>query len=437
MEHIWKQLGKKDKKTNFELVDFHAWKYQDTPASWAYLYEAFANKYFEMPQKQNGKVLHFIWEFIKTWIKNCSKRFKINLKVHGRFPLIAFFLLLVVDIVWDIFDLDKKILNIRWCSILVMVYLLSKIFDHYRKSAIQLFKKYTKKRSLSPLLGLQKEIQDELRILLKVWLPEFQNKKILLFVDDLDRCSEERLIQVIDSLRIMLEDTNISRRVFALIAVDDLILVRAIQLKYQRILENSEDSEKLTREYLDKLFLIGVKLNPLNESEKEAIMYSIIKDKLAPISKTGPAVSDNGTVTANPEATNPQGTPKAPVSPNLTEMNYKIIPSLFDNKKIKKLSPPILEQLRNHENEAIGNSDFIEILSSLHIPKEESDLILKHSEFQPELNEEEHKRFKKLFPFLKSATPRSIRILYYQYILAKRLLKKFKPIYTSLSQKDH
>lgn len=36
MKYIWDNL---EKKNSFYKVDFQAWKYQETPAVWAYLYE--------------------------------------------------------------------------------------------------------------------------------------------------------------------------------------------------------------------------------------------------------------------------------------------------------------------------------------------------------------------------------------------------------------
>ncbi len=47
-QEITKYLSANEKNSvQFLKVEFHAWKYQDTPASWAYLYEIFADKYFE------------------------------------------------------------------------------------------------------------------------------------------------------------------------------------------------------------------------------------------------------------------------------------------------------------------------------------------------------------------------------------------------------
>ena len=48
-------------KYNFTIIDFHAWKYQDTPAIWAYLYERLSEKYFE-----------------SGWFCRCWRKLKLN-----------------------------------------------------------------------------------------------------------------------------------------------------------------------------------------------------------------------------------------------------------------------------------------------------------------------------------------------------------------------
>lgn len=64
-----------DRKSNnseihsIHLVEFHAWKYQDTPAEWAYLHETLANHYFT----SNNVIdqLRNLWKAFKLgWYRN-------------------------------------------------------------------------------------------------------------------------------------------------------------------------------------------------------------------------------------------------------------------------------------------------------------------------------------------------------------------------------
>lgn len=77
------------------------------------------------------------------------------------------------------------------------------------------------------------------------------------------------------------------------------------------------------------------------------------------------------------------------------------------------------------QNEVSGLENFKSILENqLRIPGKIIEQILPYTEFQVDINEAEYKRLLQLLPLLQNATPRNIRILYYQYILTKRLLKK-------------
>lgn len=214
-----------------------------------------------------------------------------------------------------------------------------------------IYKKYTKNKSYKELLGIQKEIQDELRILLGTWIPRKKlvlDKKIILFVDGLDRCKDERLIQVIDSLRVMLEDEIICRRVVALIAVDERILTWAIRFKYQSLINQNEMKsadeltiDKLTREYLDKLFLLGIKLNPLRDSEKNEILAIIAKGRIAPsderINETGSKLTGLQSNPGNRPLEEPHKAIEKKESEKVEEKFYKITRLLLTDKKIRRM----------------------------------------------------------------------------------------------------
>ena len=164
---------------------------------------------------------------------------------------------------------------------------LLRFYFSVKPKAVKLFEKYSKVTSFKSYLGVQAEIQDKLEILLKTWvkekpLRENETDKILIVVDDIDRCSEEKIINIIDSLRVMLENKDISKRVVVLAAVDGNVLIRAIKSKYYDMIdkdfaikeyneEKSKIAEKLSREYMDKLFLAGIKLGVLTESERGEI----------------------------------------------------------------------------------------------------------------------------------------------------------------------
>ena len=93
-------------------------------------------------------------------------------------------------------------------------------------------KKYTNRHSFKNTLGIQADIQEEIIKLLKVWIPtsKIGKKKILLIVEDIDRCSEDKILQNIDALRIMLDDEKLKDKLLVITAIDERILQLAVAL---------------------------------------------------------------------------------------------------------------------------------------------------------------------------------------------------------------
>ena len=183
------------KKVNLK-VELHAWKYTDTPAVWAYLYEQFAGAYYSDP--------------IKCWFPKIRKRIVLNIYRSGTSALILFFSSLFFSIIiglgipleHKISWLNKILTSIGFGTTLSLIY----IYFKHKNTALELFKKYYKDISFEHVLGIQAEVQKELKNLLKAIKYFNSDKKVILFVEDIDRCPEEKVIQIIDSLRVMLED---------------------------------------------------------------------------------------------------------------------------------------------------------------------------------------------------------------------------------------
>lgn len=380
-----RRINENVKKTH--LIEFHAWKYQDTPAVWAYLYETFSETYF----KKGG-----FYEFFKNLWKSINLGWQRNhWKPFLRFLIPTLILYLSTLSIVGLFPNTESVaekptlsflsnVSVSWIpSVAVGFVSFGKwIYDNHKKQAQDVIQKYTTKVSFRNLLGVQAEIQKEISFLLKAWIPEkkIRQVKLLLFVDDIDRCSEQKIIQIIDALKVMLEDEEISKRLIVIAAIDENILKRAIQHKYydlvyrdQRIKkeEKVRHLQKVTREYIDKLFILGIKLGTLNEKERLEILESITKGKVS-----APARGDEITETSKEAQTNQsenEEEDQTPTSPTET------------------ISEPDDLKVVN-----IGNPQF-------------------------ELLPEELERLKNLLSHYAEATPRAIRIFYFRYLLAKNL----------------
>jgi KAP family P-loop domain len=375
---FWKELKKKlaeSKNVSYTTVEFHAWKYQDTPASWAYLYEQFVGCFYKKPR---------VFALINFSFLN---RVKLNMKRLGWANLLIGIMYLVVGFIWVFFfDLQFKWnLIVSIVSAISVSTVLSIIIYYFSYSgrAKELFKTYWSEVSFKELLGIQAEIQKELRALMEAWI---SNKKVgqerlILFVDDIDRCNEDRIIQVIDSLKVMIDDPFISDRLIVIAAIDEAVLKRAIKSKYFESVNldlNLDEGGKkavldsLCKEYMDKLFISGFKLGNLSDDQNEEIIRNLVKDKA--FIETAASTPDQNGATGNQKSQTNGGTRNDSASGG-----------------------------NSRESGANSNDEYISFT-----PKAEFEIMGYELDF-----------LVKAVRKFSNATPRAIRIYYYRYLLAR------------------
>jgi hypothetical protein len=282
-----KKASSDNRGNQFYHLKFHAWKYQDTEGVWAYLYQQINELYLthknDESLKSGNSFQRNICYPLTSKLNEKWLLLKLNFERNGVYGLIFFSILLIatgtISIAYPNFF--KNITLLKSLLSGVLVFQSFKFFNDLWKlgdKGKRLVKKYTHKPSFNKLLGVQAEIQEELKHVLNAWMPikhnaENPEKRLLLFVDDIDRCKEERLIQVIDALRVMLEDEEIMKRVIIVTAVDEDILERAIQWKYKNFIKSEKERESsLVKEYMDKLFIACIKLPALYLREKEQMI---------------------------------------------------------------------------------------------------------------------------------------------------------------------
>jgi len=409
MDLVWKELKK---PSSFTRIDFHAWKYQDTPATWAYLYERFAEAYFNRGDSQ--------W-YCPKWLLKELRKFRLNMLREGFLPIAKLIaagalglisLPLVNDALKDIW-VDSGL--IKWFST-VSIYVFgawTALKKDYSAKAKDVFLKYASKHSFKDHLGLQAEIQKEMLKLVKCWIPKRQigKKKIVLFVDDIDRCIEAKVIQIIDALRVLLEDVGIADRVVVVAAIDDRFLRLAIKSKYAQLMAMEKkdpqqaalDLEKVTSEYMDKLFIAGIKLGSLSRHDRDEFMLSLTKE-------------DRSTVE------------KPRVLEEIIEDEQRIIDSrMSTNLRDILIQDAIERQQEGDFNQDLyldDGDDYIEDYHLEYLDRSEQIDPSKIVRDKGILAKEEVEILRYAAMSFGDVTPRQMRIFYYRYLMAKNLVAR-------------
>lgn len=97
-------------------------------------------------------------------------------------------------------------------------------------------------------------------------------KTLVILIDDLDRCSPERIIDNLEAIKLFL---NVPNTAFV-IGADRRIIRQAVMWRYREALAGTEDqvqlSERLVEDYLEKLIQIPYRLPRLSPSEIETYL---------------------------------------------------------------------------------------------------------------------------------------------------------------------
>ncbi|MDX4069246.1 P-loop NTPase fold protein [Aliarcobacter skirrowii] len=294
-------LNTNNEEKKFYFCKFQPWKYQRQEATWAYLYQKILESYLEKDIKyldnsfikkilnyqgklaEKSKRIQWLYKIITSI--NIERNYKIlalNIKRLGAIKLVFSSMFILMAAIWIFFiPFDQKLNFLSWLigsiGIVGMIYMY-KSYSFYmisRHTAKNIMDMYGKTNDYSNYLGFQSEIEKELSLLLQAYIDE-KKEKLVLFIDDLDRCNEKILIDIIDGLKLVLDNEEINSRLLVVTAVDERILEKAIEHKY---LNKKLPTNIGTREYIEKFFLMGIKLNQLNNSDIDELV-DIYTDKL-------------------------------------------------------------------------------------------------------------------------------------------------------------
>lgn len=379
MNHIKEEINKRNKDNKDEVwrfIKYSAWKYQESSAIGVCLYDLL-KKEFKSDQSIKDRIF-------------CA------IRKERRFIIVSIVLIVVIfclfaicklSITPSIIDVFLFVISIFFLKFFFRGEIISKIvipnvnITYYRD-----------------FLGPNVDIRDSIKNLIIEWKKIHKNKKfrLVIFVDDIDRCDETKLVSTIDSFRTFLDegetvhsddrinsddnkrkaDIDTTTGVVVVAALDEKILVQALKNKYDRQKDKDRKNDSLlTKEYIDKIFCLSIKLPLLTDVEKEEftsafIDYDYSAHKSQPIQEC-----EIGSIMSkiNPSKPNP--------SYDINKENIysnKVINSLEESKVLN--TKRISEFEREKIIEIISKSTFVR-------------------------------------------TPRQIRIIYYRYKLIKALLR--------------
>ena len=229
-----------------EVVDFDAWQYNDLEHIWASLMMELMKKCMS----KNFFYFIYLWHKLLMFIK--TKWSEVLLK-----SIIILLLFLCIQQISHALNNNViiNILNLSWWAKFAGIILLAIFPDLFAFGFLNIDKEFLKcfkTPDYSEQLGFRKEIKDLICYTLS-YLSNKGKKRIVLFIDNLDRCSFSNIKQIIDSISQFLEICNKNEtNLITIFAMDKSIIQNALK-------EENIPADKFD-EYLDKIINLPVYL---------------------------------------------------------------------------------------------------------------------------------------------------------------------------------
>ena len=244
IEHFIKENTTK----NLVIVRFNAWEYSGADVLWAGLVKTI---YDETEKKFSKCQTRFFRQFIYPF-RGKTKR-EITCLVFSwifRILLMITSLILVTTINHFIDHLTTSITYISLFSIslLTLIPSIISIIVNFVKSIGNQTMKSAK--NIEDKVGFMADVRSELEILCD-FMKFKENHKFVVFIDDLDRCPNQKIIKILDAVMLLLSNKDFPFLTF--LAIDPRVIISSIESSFKKKILSSGITGF---EYLDKLIQI-------------------------------------------------------------------------------------------------------------------------------------------------------------------------------------
>ena len=312
--------------TRLITVRYNAWEYADAPKLWAGLVAQIA--------KQLDADLGF-WRRLLYVAQHHGRRL-FKAAAVGLLPVLLGVLGLLLNVVQGALSDTVAWLAVLGGGVLTLLQTYRVQREAVSSSVVSLAGRY----NTQPVDGVLKSVQDELekaltastdgtetRILSGV---RSKNLKIVVFIDELDRCPLEQIVNVLEAIKLVL-----ARDIFIVfLAIDTRVAAEAIRLRYPDV-----GDPELAREYLEKIVQIPLRV-PTARSEDITTYLSTYMPQ-AVESKRATEAPPASTQTPTTRSVDAAGT--APAAPHPTPAATTSAPPVVDIQARPELKDTPLE----------------------------------------------------------------------------------------------
>ncbi|NMG22543.1 P-loop NTPase fold protein [Brasilonema bromeliae] len=280
------------------VIKLNAWEYSAAKAIWPGLVRKIMN------QLEKELAWGFPGLFWKKFLLNLKREYEDN-----KSKIILFFAILLGFLVLNLFKL-KLDLRLIWGALLALgvTGTFKLVADTISKPLSQWMETVLKGTDYGKQINYMEEIYSDLELLAQRL--KNNNGRVLIIIDDLDRCEPLKAVEVLQAINLLLNFKSF----IVCLGIDARIITRAIEQFYKNMLGPAKASGY---EYLDKIIQIPFRIPESTPDEIELFLSDLLGDS-SPSTSTASSSSERTTqATSNSNVQN-QGAPvqkNTPVEP--------------------------------------------------------------------------------------------------------------------------
>jgi len=332
------------KKEDFQKITvwFNAWKYENNQQVWAGLADAIIRQITDRLTSEMERTKFWIRvnrDLLQAEkIEEKVKKNTINAWINKSLKWIAIASLGAGVSAIEYFATQNPLIGIAGTSVSAITGALTSLKEYFTSSseagdtAIKhTYKEFLHIPDYTDKLGLAHNVEQDIEKILKVVPTEY--KPIIVFIDDLDRCSPEKVVEIIEALNRFIS-TGIDDCVFVL-GMDTEMIVASLESAYASMikgLSSYSKTESLGWKFMDKFIQLPITLPSPTKSKWQSYLQSILKIKNETLDTKN---TETGSPIKNSSASTLGGSTHEPTSQStLDEDKFIDEKEIFDDDKL-------------------------------------------------------------------------------------------------------
>ncbi|MBN1140040.1 MAG: hypothetical protein JXM73_25955 [Anaerolineae bacterium] len=283
----WDRARSRDRTVpKISCLEYNAWAYTDAAKLWAGLVQ-------QVSRRLDQEIAW--WQRPLYWIRRRGWRL-LGAALLGLIPVALAMLSMFFDSWWAWAQEQEVVAKVlAW-----LVALGSSTLVLYRQTPLtDIIRALVDKLDTSEVDGVMHDIQEEMRQTIQDYFALDQEEqaptqgqtlgqarkkklKIVVFIDELDRCPLERIVDILEAIKLFLAEEIF----IVLMAVDTRVVAEAIHLHYQQV-----RNPDLAREYLEKIIQVPIRVPVAGSQQVANYLDSLMQVEEAAEPGGEPAVS--------------------------------------------------------------------------------------------------------------------------------------------------